>query len=68
MCMELVVHRGSIIPSFIYKVIVISLSDDDHLINQIKINQLPSNWRTIAAYSDLQNLGSEWYTKQETLI
>lgn len=44
------------------------MADDDHLLYQIKINELPSNWRSIAAYSDLQKIGSEWYNKQESLI
>jgi RES domain-containing protein len=47
---------------------VISIADDDDLVNQIKINELPANWRSIAAYSQLQNLGSNWYNKQESLI
>lgn len=66
--LELVVHRGAIKPSFVYKVMVISMADDDHLLKQIKISELPSNWRSIASYSDLQKIGSEWYTKQESLI
>ncbi len=66
--LELVVHKGSVKPSFRYKVMVISIADEDYLFKQIKINDLPSNWRTIAAYSALQKLGSDWYSRQETLI
>lgn len=66
--LELVVHKGAIKPSFDYKIMVLSIADNDHLIRQIKINELPPNWRSIAAYSDLQKIGSDWYNKQESLI
>ena len=47
---------------------VISLADEDHLFKQIKINELPPDWRSMAAYSQLQKMGAEWYKAQETLI
>ena len=47
---------------------VISIADNDYLIKQIKINELPVNWRLIAAYSDLQKIGSDWYNKRESLV
>lgn len=66
--LELVVHKGAVQPSATYRVMVISIADDDRLVKQVKINSLPSNWRSIAAYSDLQKIGSDWYNKQESLI
>lgn len=66
--LELVVHKGSIEPTMNYKVMVISISDEDYLIKQIFIKNLPSGWRTLAGYSILQKIGSEWYNKQETLV
>ena len=65
--LELVVHRGAIVPSFSYKVMVISLADDDSLVKQIRLNELPDNWRTLAAYATLQQMGSAWYASHETL-
>lgn len=47
---------------------VISIADDDYLIKQLQIKDLPSNWREFAAYSRLQKIGSDWYNSQETLI
>ena len=47
---------------------VISIADDDYLIKQIKIKDLPTNWRSLAAYSVLQKIGSGWYNKQESLV
>lgn len=66
--LELVVHRGSIQPGSIYKVMVISIADEDYLVRQIQVKDLPSNWRTLAGYSALQTIGSTWYNSQETLV
>jgi RES domain-containing protein len=66
--LELVVRRSSIVPVTNYKVVVISIADDDFLFKQIHINELVENWRTLAAYSTLQEIGSKWYTTQRTLI
>lgn len=66
--LELVVHRGSIQPITTYKVMVISIADDDYLIKQVQVKDLPANWRTLAGYSALQMIGSTWYTSQETLV
>lgn len=66
--LELIVHRGAVKPSFSYKVMVISVADDDHLFKQINSHQLPSDWRSIASYADLQKIGSEWYSTQESLV
>lgn len=66
--LELVVHRGAIEPLTSYKVMVISLSDEDYLVRQISSKELPANWRTVAGYSTLQRMGSSWYTTQETLV
>ena len=46
---------------------VISIADYDHLFKQIKITDLPVDWRKMSAYSALQKIGSEWYENQETL-
>jgi len=66
--LELVVHRGSIQPAEPYKVMVISIADDDYLIKQVQLKDLPANWRTLAGYSALQAIGSTWYNRQETLV
>jgi len=66
--LELVVRRSSIIPVSNYKVVVISIADDDYLFKQIHINELVENWRTLAAYSSLQEIGSKWYISQGSLI
>lgn len=65
--LELVAHRASIVGSSSYKVMVISLPDEDKFFRQILIKDLPPNWRTLAAYATLQQIGSSWYSRQETL-
>jgi RES domain-containing protein len=66
--LELVVRRSSIAPDNNYKVMVISIADDDYLFKQIHINELVENWRTLAVYSTLQEIGSKWYISQGSLI
>lgn len=66
--LELVIHRNSIQPLPAYRMSTISIADREELFQQVKIKDLPRNWRTLASYSQLQNIGSKWYTKQETLI
>lgn len=66
--LELIVHKSSIAPLDTYKVMVISISDSDHLSKQIFISGLPTIWRTMSAYSALQQIGSDWYNNQESLV
>lgn len=66
--LELIVHKGSVIPKTEYKVTVIHVADNDNLFKQILISNLPEEWRNLASYSKLQKIGSDWYEKQETLI
>ena len=66
--LESIVHKSSIRSTAPYRVVVISISDDDRLVKQIHINQLPGDWRTIFAYPKLQAIGDKWYDNQETLI
>ena len=66
--LELIVHMGVVVPSERYRVMVISIADDDYLQKQIHIKDLPPDWRTFGAYSTLQKLGSEWITSQESLV
>ncbi len=51
-----------------YKVMIISIADDDYLTKQIQLKDLPIDWRSLAAYSVLQNIGSDWYNSRESLV
>lgn len=66
--LELIVHKGAVQPDTTYKVMVISVADDDNLIRQVLKNELPVQWRTLAGYAALQEIGTEWYNNRETLV
>jgi len=66
--LESIVHKNSIKTSAIYKVLVISVPDDEIFVKQILISDLPANWRKFDAYSTLQDIGSTWYEGNETLL
>lgn len=66
--LELVVHRSYIQPTELYKMMVISISDNDYLFRTIKTSELPSNWRSYEAYGKLQEIGAKWYADKESLI
>ncbi|MBS1526423.1 MAG: RES family NAD+ phosphorylase [Bacteroidetes bacterium] len=66
--LELIVHKGFVSPSFKYKVMVISIADEDHLYEHVGQASLPSNWRSMLAYPELQQLGSEWYLSNRSLV
>ncbi|MFI5150289.1 MAG: RES family NAD+ phosphorylase [Bacteroidia bacterium] len=66
--LELLVSGGAISPSVKYLVMVISLADEEDLIQTILIRDLPGNWRFQEAYSELQAFGNKWYKKAENLI
>ncbi len=66
--LELIVHRNSINPLPDYEVMIISIADEEKLFEQIKIQDLPDNWRSIKSYYKLQKIGSEWYKQKRTLV
>jgi RES domain-containing protein len=66
--LEMVVHRAFIKPAESYKMMTISIADDQFLSEEIKISSLPANWQSIRAYSELQKLGSEWYKAKSSLL
>lgn len=66
--LELVVHRNAIKPTVNYKVMIVSLTDDDRLVHAIQSKDLPDNWNKIQAYAQLQEIGSTWYQNKISLI
>jgi RES domain-containing protein len=66
--LELIVHRSSVKPTVAYKVMFISIPDDDDLIRQVQIKDLPAAWRTLSGYPGCQKIGAEWCDNRETLI
>lgn len=66
--LELVVHRSSIQTGLKYKIMVISIADDDKLYTQLKMDDLPEDWRQATAYATLQKAGSQWYQSDASLV
>lgn len=66
--LELVVHRAAIQPDFVYKVIVIHISDEETLFSSIPQKDLPQHWREEKAYPMLQQIGSHWYQRKSSLV
>lgn len=66
--LELVVNRAVIRPNFGYKVMVISVADDDHLVTGLKEKDMPENWRSVQKYQVLQQIGSDWYNSRKSLL
>ncbi len=67
--LELLVHRSYIRPDFHYKVMVLEISlDPEQDLEIFSADDLPSNWRSLEAYPDLQKMGSQWYQQRSTLL
>ncbi|MGB3452537.1 MAG: RES family NAD+ phosphorylase [Moheibacter sp.] len=66
--LELVAHRNSIDISSDYKLLNIALKINKSDIEVITQEELPKNWKSIKAYPVLQEIGSEWYSQQKSLI
>ncbi|CAN5439844.1 hypothetical protein BH10BAC5_BH10BAC5_27580 [soil metagenome] len=66
--LELIVYRKYIKPDVNYKVMVVSIADEDDLVTSLHTKDLPENWRTPEAYSNLQEIGSKWYRGKKTLV
>jgi RES domain-containing protein len=66
--LELIVHRNSISPAFRYRVMIISIADEESLYSNILQANLPKEWRSLNAYPELQQLGSEWYQSNKSLV
>ncbi len=66
--LELIVNLNSIPPSQLFKVMVISIADEEGLFTQVLQAGLPASWRSMTAYPHLQHIGAEWYQYQKSLV
>ena len=66
--LEMIVHRNSIKSESSYKVLTISVIESNNLINEIVYIDLPKSWRSFETYSKLQQIGSEWYNSNASLL
>jgi len=65
--LESVVHK-SIGTALNYEIMIISIADQESLITRLQQKKLPKNWRDYSAYSDLQEIGSDWYRNKKSLV
>lgn len=66
--LELVAHRNNIEIKSGYKLMFISIDIEDSDITEVKIEDLPENWKSIENYSILQEIGSKWYNSNASLL
>ena len=66
--LEALVNFNGIAPGGIQKIMVISFSDESHLLHTVADTDLPDNWRSNVSYSGLRRIGSEWYSSAQSLI
>jgi RES domain-containing protein len=66
--LELVVHFGAVKPLSKYKVMVISIADEEELFFHVLKKHLPSDWRHVKAYPKLQDIGGSWYRESRSLV
>ena len=65
--LETVAHRSAINLSSPYKLLTITITDLSS-IQEINLENLPDNWKSIDAYVELLEIGSEWYNSMESLV
>jgi RES domain-containing protein len=66
--LELIVHKNAISISASYHVMVISIPETEDLLKKIEPKDLPNNWRREAAYTVTQQMGSDWYRSNASLV
>ena len=66
--LELIAHRSGIMPQKSYKSMIISFGDSPDLVKEIGFKELPKNWFKLESYPKLQEIGSRWYTGNESLV
>lgn len=64
--LELLVGRGGINTGIGYQLLVIEVPDVST--ESVGVEQLPQAWRSLNSYSYLQQIGSDWYQRSDTLL
>lgn len=66
--LEQLVHLGSVRPDTDWRIMVLSLPDDEAFHHRIQKIDLTSDSRKLSAYADCQRLCAEWADRQKSLI
>lgn len=65
--LELLAHTSGLRPAGSYKMMKIKI-DESPEVTHIREDDLPKNWNSLSAYGHTQQLGSDWYTSQTSLV
>jgi RES domain-containing protein len=66
--LEWITKRNAINLDASFRIMVISVPDDEQLVTEYTVDDLPDDWRLRTAYPVLQRLGSAWYTTRRSLL
>lgn len=66
--LELLAHRGAINVKRGYKLLFIALDVNESNITEVKLADLPPEWKSIKHYPELQEIGSNWYQHNISLV
>ncbi|MCO5235301.1 MAG: RES family NAD+ phosphorylase [Chitinophagaceae bacterium] len=66
--LEMVAHRNTIQANGNYRLLVIEVNATRKDITEIQVKDLPANRRSIHSYPALQQIGSDWYRQNKTLL
>lgn len=51
-----------------FRVMVISIADEENLFNELRQRDLPPHWRKYTSFHELQDIGSSWFLSQSSLV
>jgi RES domain-containing protein len=66
--LEQLVHLGSVRPDTDWRVMVISLPDQEAFHHSFYMRDLPQDWRQLSSYAHCQRLGADWADRRTSLI
>lgn len=66
--LELIAHLNTADFKQEFKLLTIDVDVDAATIPEIKPDSLPSNWKSVESYPELQKMGSNWYRSSSHLL
>ena len=66
--LELIAHRSAINIDHQYKLLSIKVNADKSDVSEIQLKNLPTDWKSVKSYPQLQEIGSDWYKNNKSLL
>jgi RES domain-containing protein len=66
--LELIVHKSAITSALTYKMMVITIKENENFYTKKSLKDMLSKWKSIESYSLLQDIGNDWYVNNKSLI